>query len=84
MSLILVLNPGSTSTKIAVYKGEKSLFSRSIRHEEESSKIPCIIDQLEFRLRLVKETLAEAKIKLTECAAIIARGGLLHPVEGGV
>ncbi|NLC39367.1 MAG: butyrate kinase [Clostridiaceae bacterium] len=83
MSLILVLNPGSTSTKIAVYQGEKPIFTRSIRHEKESSRQPTVIDQLGFRLLLVKEVLAEANIALADLDAIIGRGGLLHPMEGG-
>ena len=83
MSLILVLNPGSTSTKIAVYQGEKPVFVRSIRHEAESSRQPVVIDQLGFRLRLVREVLAEEQIALADLDAIIGRGGLLHPMEGG-
>jgi butyrate kinase len=83
MSLILVLNPGSTSTKIAVYAGENPVFVRSIRHETESSRQPRVIDQLAFRLRLVREVLAEEKVVLEDLDAIIGRGGLLHPMEGG-
>lgn len=83
MSKILVINPGSTSTKIAVYEGDKSVFFRSIRHEAESSKIPKIMDQLDFRLQLIREVLTEAEINLLDLDAIIGRGGLLHPMEGG-
>lgn len=83
MSKILALNPGSTSTKIAVYEGDKAVFTRSIRHEAESSKQPQVIAQLDFRLRLVRETLTEANIALSDLDAIIGRGGLLHPLEGG-
>lgn len=83
MSLILVLNPGSTSTKIAVYEGDKPVFIRSIRHEKESDRQPTVIDQLDFRLLLVRDVLADANIALEDLDAIIGRGGLLHPMEGG-
>ncbi len=83
MSLILVLNPGSTSTKIAVYRDGKLIFSRSKRHEEESNKTPQVIEQLDFRLQLVKDALAEAQIKMSDVDAVIGRGGLIKPVPGG-
>ena len=51
---ILAINPGSTSTKIAVYEDEKPLLVQNLRHSvEELSHFPRIIDQFEFRKNLV-------------------------------
>ena len=81
---ILVINPGSTSTKFAVYDGETPLLLRSIRHKpEELAPYDTIMDQLDFRYNLVMD-----EIKLTNVdfnfKAVIGRGGLAKPVPGGV
>ncbi|MCD8310471.1 MAG: butyrate kinase, partial [Prevotellaceae bacterium] len=57
---ILAINPGSTSTKIAVYEEETPLFVENIRHSaEEIATFPRIIDQFEYRKNLVLQTLQE-------------------------
>ncbi len=84
MEKILVINPGSTSTKVAVFDGEKEVFSKTLRHSsEELKKFPHVIDQYEFRRNAVLEAVKEAGFDLNEFSAISARGGLIHPVPSG-
>lgn len=81
---ILAINPGSTSTKIAVYEDHTPRLVRSIRHSvEELSRFPRIIDQFEFRKNLVLEELQTNDIPF-RFDAIVGRGGLLKPIPGGV
>ena len=81
---ILAVNPGSTSTKIAVYEDETSRLVLNIRHSvEELSRFPRIIDQFEFRKNLVLEALEANDIPF-KFDAIVGRGGLLKPIPGGV
>ncbi len=81
---ILTINPGSTSTKIAVYDDLNPLLTESISHSvEELSRYAKVSDQFEFRRDLVLDVLRRHEIPL-EFDAIVGRGGLLKPVEGGV
>lgn len=81
---ILVINPGSTTTKIAVYENETPLLVRNICHTvEELSVFPEITDQFEFRKSLVLQELERNEIPF-EFDAIIGRGGLVKPIQGGV
>lgn len=81
---ILAINPGSTSTKIAVYEDEKPVFEETIRHQaEELAPFPTLPDQYDFRKQIVLETLKNKDIPLN-FNAIIGRGGLIKPVPGGV
>ena len=81
---ILVINPGSTSTKIALYEDEAPLLLRNIRHTvEELSQFEHIVDQREFRRDLVINELKKLDVRF-EFDAIIGRGGLAKPLVGGV
>lgn len=81
---ILAINPGSTSTKIAVYRDTTPRLTRTIRHSvEELARFPRIIDQFEFRKNLVLQALREEGIAF-RFDAIVGRGGLLKPIPGGV
>ncbi len=81
---ILVINPGSTSTKIAVYEDEKAVMLRNIKHPvEELAKFKQITDQFEFRKELVLRELEQMNIPF-RFDAIIGRGGLAKPIAGGV
>jgi butyrate kinase len=83
--LILTINPGSTSTKIAVYDGTKTVFTETIRHDhKEIEKYAHIIDQYEFRARLIENALKAHSVEVTSLKAIVGRGGLIKPVQGGV
>lgn len=83
MHRVLVINPGSTSSKIAVFDDQKEVFTRSIRHEAETEKYPNIMDQMDFRKGLILTALQEENIPLESLSAVVGRGGLLHPMEGG-
>ena len=81
---ILVINPGSTSTKMAVYEDEKPILLRNITHTpEELAPFDAIAEQQDFRRQLVLDELAAADIPL-EFDAVIGRGGLVKPIAGGV
>lgn len=81
---ILTINPGSTSTKIAIFDNEKPVFEEVLRHSnEEIAKYDTIFDQYEFRKNVILETLNEKGINLTKLAAVVGRGGLLKPIAGG-
>jgi butyrate kinase len=83
--LILAINPGSTSTKMAVYEGEKCILTRTIRHSvDEISKYRKITDQFDFRKGLVIDALVEEGINVDSIKHIIGRGGLTWPLESGV
>lgn len=81
---ILVINPGSTSTKIAVYENLEQVWKTNIHHETEDLKsFKQISDQFGYRKELILSELKKAG-QAIDFNAIIGRGGLLHPLEGGV
>lgn len=84
MERLLILNPGSTSTKIAVFDGETPVFSESISHTpEELAPFDCVADQYEFRRDLVLDNLMRHEVPLESLTAIVSRGGLLPPIKAG-
>ncbi len=85
ISYILAINPGSTSTKIAVYKGNNPLFLKTIRHEcDELARFKEIADQFEFRKGLILKEVKENSIPLEMIRIVIGRGGLIRPIVSGV
>ena len=81
---ILVINPGSTSTKMAVFEDEKPLVLRNISHsQEELSQFDDVIEQHNYRKQLVLDELERVGVPL-DFDAVIGRGGLVKPVAGGV
>ena len=81
---ILTINPGSTSTKIAVYDNEVQILVKGIDHRvEELEKYERIQDQFEMRKNEVLQALKENNIKLESISAVVGRGGLLPPVKSG-
>jgi butyrate kinase len=81
---ILVINPGSTSTKIGVFEGERQLMESTLRHStEDIARYPSIIDQYSFRKEAILGSLEKEGISTSELSAICGRGGLLRPIEGG-
>ncbi len=81
---ILVINPGSTSTKMAVYEDETPILQRSITHSaDELSQYGDVTEQQEFRRELVLNELEQNGIPL-RFDAVIGRGGLVKPLSGGV
>lgn len=85
MHRILSINPGSTSTKIALYEDEQPVFVEIIRHPaEEIARFGSIVDQYEFRRDVILNVLREKGVDLSTIDAVVGRGGVLPPVEGGV
>ena len=81
---VLVINPGSTSTKIAIYDGETEVVRMTLRHSEaDLSKYATIADQHEYRENFVLKFLEENNIPLKSINAVVGRGGLLNPLSGG-
>ena len=81
---ILAINPGSTSTKIAIYNNETELYKTNITHSnEEIEKYPNIPDQYEMRYKSIMGFLEENAFDVKEFSAIVGRGGLLPPVKSG-
>ena len=81
---ILVINPGSTSTKMAVYDDEQPLVLRSISHSaEELARFDDVMEQQDYRRRLILDELRQMEIPL-QFDAVIGRGGLVKPIAGGV
>ncbi|MGE5674648.1 MAG: butyrate kinase [Mycobacterium leprae] len=81
---LLVINPGSTSTKIAVFEAEKAVFTETLRHQvEDLSRFNRIYDQYPFRREIILKWLESVGVEPESLAAVVARGGLLRPVAGG-
>ncbi|MRR10233.1 butyrate kinase [bacterium] len=82
--LVLVLNPGSTSTKVALYRGDQQLAAESIKHEQsEIEKYQRIVDQYPMRKTVVLGFLARHAVDVKQLAAVVDRGGLLKPISSG-
>lgn len=82
---ILAINPGSTSTKAALYEDDKAILELTLRHSvEDIGRFDSIIDQMEWRRDLILDALKEKGFKVEELSAVIGRGGLVKPIEGGV
>ncbi len=81
---LLALNPGSTTSKIAVFAGDKLLLEEKIEHKAEDLRVfEKATDQYEYRLKMIRDALAAAKIDLNTLDAVVGRGGLLKPLPGG-
>ncbi|NYB74684.1 butyrate kinase [Sedimentibacter hydroxybenzoicus DSM 7310] len=82
---LLCINPGSTSTRIAVFNDNEAEFSKNIKHSnEELEAMGKIQDQLNYRYELIKKTVESEGIDMAEIDAFVGRGGALRPMEGGV
>ncbi|MDR5659826.1 butyrate kinase [Serpentinicella sp. ANB-PHB4] len=80
----LAINPGSTSTKIAVFDNDKPLFEKVLRHSsEEIGKYSTIFDQYAFRKEVILKAIGEENIQLQSLSVVVGRGGLLKPIPGG-
>lgn len=82
---ILTINPGSTSTKIAVFENEQEVFSKTLRHSsEEIGQFPTIASQFQYRKDIILSELQQAGIDVQSFHAIVGRGGLVKPIESGI
>lgn len=85
MAYRLILNPGSTSTKLAVYDGREQLFAKSIQHrQEEIEKFDSVVAQKDFRMRAISDFIGEKGIDKKDIEGIISIGGLIRPGVAGV
>ncbi len=81
---IFTINPGSTSTKIALFEGETEIFSKNVSHDAKSlAAFPAISDQFSYRRDMIAKLLEENGISLSGVDAVVGRGGGLLPLEGG-
>ncbi|UJL44794.1 butyrate kinase [Virgibacillus sp. NKC19-16] len=81
---VLIINPGSTSTKIGVFDDEICIVEKTIRHNVDDIRyFNRIIDQYNFRKNVILETLDHEGINISKLSAVCGRGGLLRPIEGG-
>ena len=81
---LLIINPGSTSTKIGVFENETSIFEKTLRHSmEELAPFDKMTDQYDFRMGIILNAMEEAGISVNELSAVVGRGGLVKPLAGG-
>lgn len=84
MRRLLAINPGSTSTKIALFSEHDLLLEQVLRHSsEEIGRYQSVADQYEFRREAVLQALQQAGVQVSDLAAVVGRGGLLKPIPGG-
>ena len=80
----LIINPGSTSTKIGVFDEETLLFEETLRHStEEIAQYASIVDQKDFRKNIILDLLKEKDFDMKSLDVIVGRGGMLKPIPGG-
>lgn len=80
----LIINPGSTSTKIGVFEDENLLFEETLRHStEEISQYETIVDQKDFRKKIITDLLASKNFDIHSLNVVVGRGGMLKPIPGG-
>ena len=83
MYRMLLINPGSTSTKIAVFEDENNVYEKTLRHTaEELAPFPTVASQKDFRKDVIIKFIAENNID-TKFDIIVGRGGMLKPIEAG-
>ena len=81
---VFTINPGSTSTKIALFEGEKCLYSQNVSHDaSELAKYENISDQLPYRRNMILDLLKEANVSIDDVDVFVGRGGGLFAMEGG-
>lgn len=84
MYRIFTINPGSTSTKIALYENDKEIFSKNVSHDAQKlAQYETIAEQLPYRKQTIDELLKESGVKLGRLDAVVGRGGGLLAMEGG-
>lgn len=81
---ILVINPGSTSTKVALFENEKKVLEKNLFHPaDELKKYTRVVDQKQLREEVIYEYLKENNILKCGLDAVVGRGGLLRPIKSG-
>jgi butyrate kinase len=81
---LIIINPGSTSTKMALFDGEKKLTEEAVRHDAAAlAKFDNVADQFDFRMQNIDQWITSLSINAKEIKAVIGRGAPLRPLEGG-
>ncbi|MDD3224088.1 MAG: butyrate kinase [Clostridium sp.] len=84
MYKLLIINPGSTSTKIGVFEDNKEIFESNLKHSADKiAEYKTIYDQFNFRKDVILDVLKENNFKLSDFDAVVGRGGLLKPIVSG-
>lgn len=82
---VLIINPGSTSTKVAIFKAEENIFTKTLSHNIEVIRaFDSIVSQFDFRKDAVLSWLDEIGVKTSELAAVVARGGMIRSIPSGI
>ena len=85
MYKLLIVNPGSTSTKVAVFNDKEQIFKKNIKHSvEDLAKFDHIADQFSYRKDMILNELKKEGVDIKGLSAVVGRGGLLHPLTSGV
>ncbi|GHT15278.1 butyrate kinase 2 [Bacteroidia bacterium] len=83
--MLLAINPGSTSTKIALFEGNQNVFQVTLRHSaEELAPFDKVAEQYTFRKEIILQKLKEANIDIHKINIVVGRGGIVKPIESGV
>ncbi len=82
--LMLIINPGSTSTKTALFNGEQKIAEEVIRYDlEQLARFENVADQFEYRMKMIDTWIESLKLEKDSLKAIVGRGAPLKPLEGG-
>lgn len=82
---ILVINPGSTSTKVALFNGAEKFAETSVSHDSDDlNRFEHLLDQLFFREAVIRRFMRDNHWRIEDLEAVVGRGGMLHPLDGGV
>ena len=82
---LLIINPGSTSTKVAIFVDKECIFKKNIKHSaEEIAPFEHIADQYHFRKEVILNELKEAGMEINDVDMVVGRGGLLKPLTSGI
>lgn len=79
---LLVINPGSTSTKIALYEGDRQVLGQDLEHSD-AAGYAAVMDQYDMRLKAIEAFLAENRCDISKLSAVVGRGGMLLPLRSG-
>lgn len=81
---VLAINPGSTSTKVAVFENDKEIFNIKVTHDADKlDEYDYVCDQLPYRLETILKVCREQGVDFSDCAAFVGRGGSIHSCTGG-
>lgn len=82
---VLIINPGSTSTKVAIFKAEENIFTQTLSHNIEKIRaFDSVVSQFDFRKEVILSWLNEIGVKTSELTAVVARGGMIRSIPSGI